>query len=128
MNDDFSTPEVFARVFEVVRIYNNLCKPMSKVTPDSHLISSDFKRFVTATGQLMSLFQEAPAQYLTNLDDMLLTNANLVRADIETIFQARMRAREAKDFAKSDELRKKLTEMGIAVQDGPEGSSWEVQK
>jgi cysteinyl-tRNA synthetase len=59
---------------------------------------------------------------------MLLKQKKLERASIDALVQERAQARQNKDFSKSDELRKQLTEMGIAVQDGPQGSEWEVQK
>ena len=41
--------------------------------------------------------------------------------DIEALLEERKAAREAKNWAKSDEIRDKLKEMGIIVKDTPQG-------
>jgi cysteinyl-tRNA synthetase len=38
------------------------------------------------------------------------------------VIAERDRARAARDYARSDELRRHLTEMGLDVMDGPEGT------
>ena len=50
------------------------------------------------------------------------------REAIDRLVNERAAARSAKDFAKADEVRKQLQEMGIMVQDTAQGSEWEVHK
>jgi len=38
----------------------------------------------------------------------------------------RITARVAKDFAKADALRTELSDMGVVLMDGPEGTRWKV--
>lgn len=45
---------------------------------------------------------------------------------IEALIVARNAARANKDFAKADEVRDELSAMGIAIKDGPEGTTWEI--
>ena len=44
--------------------------------------------------------------------------------EISTLVNARNEARKNKDWAKSDELRDKLKEMGIILEDTPQGTRW----
>ncbi len=44
---------------------------------------------------------------------------------IKKLLIARKSARSAKDFARSDEIRDELKEKGVAIMDGPEGTTWE---
>jgi len=128
INNDFGTPSGFATVFEVIRKFNSQFRRGMKVTPELAGKASQFSEFVKKLGAMMSLFQETPAQFLIDLDDKILLQKKLKRSDIETLVQERAKVREAKDFAKADELRKKLTELGISVSDLPAGSFWEVTK
>lgn len=128
LNDDFNTPEMFAAIFTVVRAFNGLVRLGAKVTPDLLATATAFRRWVLKKGELLSLFQEPAAEYLRILDDMLLEQKGLERTKIDGLVAERGAARAAKDFKRSDELRDELGKLGIAVQDTPQGSFWEVAK
>lgn len=127
LEDDFNTPEVLARIFEVVREFNLIARS-GKVTPETKALADGFFNWCRKTGELMSLFQETPNEFLRFLDDMLLKKANLERSEIDHLVKERAEARLAKNFSRADELRVKLTGLGISVHDSPEGSKWEVTK
>jgi cysteinyl-tRNA synthetase len=128
LDDDFNTAEAMARLFEVVRMFNTLVRTPGAVTPKKVAVAKAFLQWTSWLGNLMSLFGEPPGAFLRFLDDMLLKRKNLDRGDVDKLVAARGEARAGKDFAKADELRKQLVEMGIAVQDTPSGSEWEVAK
>lgn len=127
-NDDFGTPNAVAALFEVVRQFNQQVKRGLKPNPAILGKAQSFLNFAHRLGKMMALFQEPAHEFLYRLDNMLLAKMNLQRDVIEALVMERSQARAQKDFAKSDELRKKLTEMRISVSDLPEGSFWEVTK
>jgi len=45
-------------------------------------------------------------------------------AEIEARLAERRQARQDRDFAKSDAIRKELEERGIEIKDGPSGTTW----
>ena len=49
-------------------------------------------------------------------------------AELMALVEERAAARKAKDFAKSDELRKKLEERGVLVKDTPKGMVWTLKR
>ena len=51
------------------------------------------------------------------IDDSLL-------ASVEDLIAKRDAARTAKDWSQSDSIRDELSEMGIEIQDTPEGTKW----
>lgn len=128
LNDDFNTPELFARVFEVIRAFNSSYKKGQKVKPIVKARAKAFKEFVSEYGQILAMFQEPARDYLAILDDMLLLELNLKREEIDQLIVSRKEARDSKDWAKSDEIRDKLLELGISIHDTPQGTSWEVTK
>lgn len=128
LNDDFNTAEVMARIFEVIRVFNSQLKKGMKLTPAVLGKAQAFRDFVDRIGNMMALFKEPPAEFLTTLDNMLLAKMKLERAQVETIIAERVQARNNKDFKKSDELRDQLLALGITVNDTPQGVHWEVTK
>ena len=128
LNDDFGTPAAFAVVFETIRKFNSRIRRGMKVTPAVMSQCEQLMEFVKKFGSLLSLFQESPQGFLIELDNKLLTKLGHNRSDIDILVAERSKVREAKDFAKADEFRKKLTEMQISVSDTPQGSFWEVTK
>jgi cysteinyl-tRNA synthetase len=128
MNDDFNTPEVMARIFEVVRQFNSKVKRGQKTSPKVVGMSQSLNQFVLKIGKMMALFEQPARSFLIDLDDMLLKKMNVARSDVQKIIEERIAVRAQKDFKKSDELRDQLTKMGIAVSDTAEGMFWEVIK
>lgn len=128
LDDDFNTPEALARLFEVVRHFNNAVRTPGPVTPKKAAIAKEFLRWTNWLGGLMSLFSEPPQEFLRSLDDRILKHKNLERARIDGIVHERAQARAAKDFSKADQLRQELSQLGIVVMDTANGSEWEVAK
>ncbi len=128
LDDDFNTPEVFAAIFELVRVFNSLYRKGQKVTPEISAQGLEFKNFVLETGRLMSLFLEEPKAFLISLDDRVLEQKGIKRSDIDAIVEQRTAVRKNKDFAASDKLRDELAAKGIEIQDTPLGTEWEVKK
>lgn len=127
-DDDINTPEALAKLFDVVRAFNNVVRTPGPVNPKKAATAQAFLEFTAWLGGLMSLFAEPPQVFLTFLDDMLLRKKSLKRDDINRLVEERSRARTSKNFAKADELRNQLAQMGIQVQDSAQGSEWEVAK
>ena len=53
-----------------------------------------------------------------------LAQSDLDVSQIELLIARRNTARTAKDWAAADRLRDELLEMGIAIKDGPNGTTW----
>lgn len=128
MDDDFNTPQMLAKIFEIVRAYNNSARMPGKITPEKRALAEVFFHWVKSQGEVLAMFQMKPSAYLTSLDDRLLEAKNIHRKDVDQLVADRSLARSNKDFAQSDKLRDKLKEMGILIQDTPEGTTWEVEK
>jgi cysteinyl-tRNA synthetase len=45
-------------------------------------------------------------------------------ADIQAMIDARAEAKRERDFARADEIRDELSARGIAIEDGPDGTTW----
>jgi len=49
---------------------------------------------------------------------------NIDVAKVESLIQDRLDARSSKDWARADAIRDALIELGVAIKDGPDGTSW----
>ncbi len=128
LNDDFNTPEVFAELFGVTRLFNQLVRLPGRPPPEAIGIAEAYYHFVVHQGKVMALFGESPGDFLLQLDDLLLRQKGALRQDIQDLVDRRSSARAAKDFKTADELRVELVKLGIQLQDRGDRTHWEVDK
>jgi cysteinyl-tRNA synthetase len=55
-------------------------------------------------------------------------SGKVVEGLMQLVLKLRMEARARRDFATSDAVRDGLKEIGILLQDGKQGTTWEIQK
>ncbi|HSO83832.1 cysteine--tRNA ligase [Thiocapsa sp.] len=113
MDDDFNTPEALAVLFDLVREVNRL-------RADDPVAAAGPAAVLRRLGGILGILQEDPELYLRGRAD----DGGMSDAQIESLIQARIAARAAKDWAEADRLRKLLTEAGIGLEDGPSGTAW----
>jgi cysteinyl-tRNA synthetase len=77
-------------------------------------------------GVVMGLLGLAPARPLLALRTRAAARRGIDGAAVEAKLRERAEARAAKDFARSDAIRDELLAQGVAIMDGPQGSSWKV--
>ena len=63
---------------------------------------------------------------LLALRDQRAARLNIDVPRVQALLDERAAARAAKDFARSDELRAALAELGVAVRDTVEGQVWDI--
>ena len=74
----------------------------------------------------LGLFGQDPATFLLALRDQRAARLNIDVPRVQALLDERAAARAAKDFARSDELRAALAELGVAVRDTVEGQVWDI--
>jgi len=107
MDDDFNTADAVSVIFELVRDVNAAVAPLTN--PTKALAEACDAIFTELTGVLGIPVQAAEQ----NLD-----------ARVEALIQARQDARKAKNYAEADRIRSQLKDMGILLEDTPQGVKW----
>ncbi len=114
MNDDLNTSIGLSVLFDMVRMSNALLE-RDETTSETLRAVDDL--FTKLGGDVLGIVKnEYPAAGAA--DNELLDG--LVNALIEQ----RTKARENKDFAASDAIRDRLIELGVVLEDGPNGTVW----
>ena len=112
MNDDFNTPILIAQLFEGVRFINILKEGTATLTVSD---LADFKQtFESFIFEVLGL---------KNVKDTA-ENTDKVEGLVNMLIDMRNLARANKDFAMSDVIRNQLTELGIQLKDGKEGTTF----
>lgn len=106
MEDDNNTANASTAVFEIVRIANATTDAQSSAAYIDYVLGV----IKTLCDGVLGVDSERKAD---NLDE-----------EVEKLIAERTAARKAKDFAKADEIRNRLTSMGIILEDTREGVKW----
>jgi len=116
MNDDLNTSVALAVLFELVRIANSLLEK-SGTTAETLSVVDDL--FTRLGGDCLGIVKEQYQQ--AGGEEKIIDE--LVKAFIEQ----RNEARRKKDFAAADTIRKELDEIGIVLEDKPDGTVWRMK-
>ncbi len=104
MDDDLNTADAISVLFEIVSESNKAITATSGFSKKAILYAIEM---LTELGGVLGLLQKA--------------SGDESNSEIDAILEERAKARAEKNWAKSDELRDKLREMGIIVKDTPQG-------
>ena len=127
-NDDLATPKAFAVFFSVLKEFKVLCENKSLSFEHKSWCADQFINFFKKYGKVLSLFQENEQEFLKDLNERILKEKGISSENIDKLVEERSLARIEKDFKKSDEIRKKLDDLGIEIQDQKHKTTWEIKK
>jgi cysteinyl-tRNA synthetase len=124
MDDDFNTGGAMGELFEIVHALNRFANPLPTgpgAVPAGQL--AEYRAGMVALkelSQILGLFRHSkptvePADHALNEGLMAL------------LVDLRARLRKEKNFALADEVRKRLTELGVTLEDRPDGTRWRVE-
>jgi len=127
LDDDFNTPQVLAVLAEAFTAANVLADKKGKRTPEDRTALAAFARDAREIGTTLGLLQRPPAAALRALRDRASARKGIDGAEVELRIAERAEARKAKDFARGDAIRDALLARGVAILDGAEGTTWDVE-
>ena len=143
LEDDLNTPVALA-------VLNNLAKSarqmLALADPANESVRASLanvKSALLGSGSMIGLLQQDPeawfqgsvpvevdlrpgALHLSGAPVTVVTQPN--SEFIDALITERSAARAARDFTRADTIRDELAAMGIAIEDGPQGTRWKVAK
>jgi len=111
LEDDINTPRALAALFDLAREINRLGD-----TPEALALA----RQLRASAEIIGLLGNDPVAWFEQGG----TDGEMGAAELDALLVKRTEARVARDFAEADRIRDQLTEMGIVIEDGPDGPRW----
>jgi cysteinyl-tRNA synthetase len=116
MADDLNSPMVISALFDWVRIFNSLAEGTQTATAeDLETLRATVSRWVF---DILGLRDEKAAS---------AGGKDMVTPLVEMLLDMRMKAKAEKNWALSDEIRDRLTAIGIRVKDRKDGYDWEIE-
>ena len=110
LEDDINTPKAIAALHAL---------RTKAVAGDSEAAGS-----LLAGANLLGILQYSAADWR----EFRTPTGDVDETKIEDLIVQRTEARASKDWAEADSIRDTLADMGIAIMDGPDGTSWELAK
>ena len=116
MADDLNSPMVISALFDWVRTINQLAEGQQTISAeDLESLRAIVKRYVF---DILGLRDEKSAGASGN---------DMVSPLVEMLLEMRQQAKAEKNWALSDQIRNRLTEIGIRVKDRKDGYDWEIE-
>ena len=112
LNDDLSTPQVIATLFEAVKKINEIAANRLKISvKDLEILKTTFKLFVF---EILGFVSEKTENNHT-LDGIM-----------DLVLEIRNTAKQNKDWDTADKIRKQLKESGVEIMDDKNGSTYRI--
>jgi cysteinyl-tRNA synthetase len=128
MDNDFNTAQALGNLFSLQRHLQRFLdkfgqKKLKGPAAALALMGADAVR---EHAVVLGLLTRDPDFFQEEQRSLKIKSTGLTEADVERYIALRHQARQDKDFAEADRLRKELEEKGIQLEDSPTGTRWRV--
>ena len=128
MDDDFNTAAALGQLFDLCRALNRFQDSRSpKPTPEEKKILAQGVQRMRECAKVLGLLQRSPEEFFREHRRISLTLLGIDQAEVEGLIAERVQARKEKNWARADEIRDRLAEMSIVVEDKADGTRWRVK-
>ncbi|KAL3650686.1 hypothetical protein CASFOL_007089 [Castilleja foliolosa] len=125
MLDDLHTTVALAAMSEPLKTINDLLHTRKGKKQELRIESlAALGKTITNILTILGLTPDNYSEALQQLKDYALKRAELTEDNVMQKIEERNIARKNKEYEKSDAIRKDLSAMGIALMDGPDGTTW----
>jgi cysteinyl-tRNA synthetase len=122
MDDDMNTAGAVGLIFEKIKQINKLMD-ISNLEPEMlERLKKDVNNIFLVAG-ILGILEEDPNKFFKNIAS---PSEGIDSGKIEQMIKERKEARDNKDWAKADKIRNELNEMGIVLEDSPQGTTWRL--
>jgi cysteinyl-tRNA synthetase len=124
MDDDLNTAGAIGLVFEKVKEMNRFMDDLGSKADNKALVPLKHDRLLLfKVAGVLGILNEVPEEFFRKISQP--AEALEIR-DVEKMIEERSRARAEKKWQEADEIRDRLKEMGVVLEDGPNGTTWRL--
>ena len=128
MDDDFNTAAALGQLFDLCRALNRFQDSRSpKPAPEEKELLAHGVHRLRECANVLGLLLQSPEEFFREYKRRSLATLGIDREMIEGLIAERAQARKEKNWARADEIRDKLADMSIIVEDKAEGTRWKVK-
>ncbi|MBI3377567.1 MAG: cysteine--tRNA ligase [Nitrospirae bacterium] len=124
MDDDFNTALAVGNIFELIREANRFLDTKPSGQKAKELVTRAMGLLKEA-GSVLNIFRKTPDEWQAAL--IRTKKIPLAEKDILNRITSREEARQKKDWAAADAIRKELDEKGIILEDKKDGTAWKIK-
>jgi cysteinyl-tRNA synthetase len=124
MNDDLNTAVVIAHMNEELRNINTAVLGKNEASLEDLAIATAAWE---SAGKILGLFARTTEEFENELFATKNLDLDLDVSKIEQLIADRNSARQSKNWAEADRCRDDLTQMGILIEDTPNGTEWKLK-
>jgi cysteinyl-tRNA synthetase len=121
MDDDLNSAGAVGHIFEKVKEMNRVMDSHDEKSDEALLIKLAIDRAsLLMVADVLGIIQSDPDEFL----NLIAVSSDVDPEEVERLIRERADARAGKDWAKADAARKTLQEMGVIIEDTPQGTKW----
>ena len=124
MDDDFNTALAIGHIFELIRETNRFLDSKPSGAKSREFLAHT-KEQLMKVGTTLNIFNRTPREWYVSI--MKIRKTGLTEQEIVDKINARLDARQKKDWHSADAIRKELEEKGIILEDKKDRTDWKVR-
>ena len=126
MDDDFNTAATVGHLFELVRAVNRFGNNKKWLKRSAALAGPALEAFALAA-RVLGIGALSSEEWFCEVRTRRLAALGKTEQDIQARIDARIEARNARDWDAADAIREELDALGVVLMDGPAGTSWRMK-
>ncbi len=131
MDDDFNTARAIGELFNLTHAINKFIDiffdDVEKFSEAKKEALDLAEKVIEEAAGVLGLLGRNPDIYFDEVKALKISESDLKAEKIERLIEERNAARREKDFAKADKIRDELGEMGVILEDTPDGTIWKLR-
>ena len=125
MKDDFNTALALGYLHDLSRMLNRVLADKGfRKDPAAAALLGQGRDCLLTSGKILGLFQMKPPEYFAEQRRRFLRAKGMPEEQVQDLIAKREKARREKNWALADEMRQQAVSLGIALEDGPKGTTW----